>query len=142
MPETAEYAVSDIQDLATRYSLLVVVVRSRPQIPRQNRRVRIDAAIAQEGPIAACVLDQLRVAHGGEDLGALPGFGENAAEGVGDEGVAEELDPFSAGFVLVPDAIGRRDEDSVGDGMCALDRAPRVLLCLPELLLLGGVPAD
>src|SRR6185369_1467299 len=102
MSETAEYAVSDVQVLATHYSLLVVAVRSRPQIPRQNRRIRIDASIAQEGPVAARVLDQLRITQGGEDLGALPGLGENAAERVGDEGVAEELDSFGAGFVLVP----------------------------------------
>src|SRR6476469_40724 len=71
------------------------------EISRQNRRVRVDPSIAEEGPVATGVLDQLRIAHGGEDLGALARFGEDAAEGVGDERVAEELDALGARFILV-----------------------------------------
>ena len=69
-------------------------------------------------------------------------LGEDAAERVGDERVAEELDAVGAGFLLVSHAVRRRDEDAVGDRVRALDGAPRILLRLAELRLLRRMPAD
>ena len=96
----------------------------------------------------------------------MAGLGEDAAEGVGDEAAAPELDAglrgvvagaaqFDCGWVavggggfefdvavLVADAVDGADEDSVGDGVGALDGLPGVVLGGAELFLLGGVPAD
>src|SRR5204863_4172450 len=101
---------------------------SRAQISRQNGRIRVDSAVAEEGPVAPCLLDQARVALRREDRIALTRLGEDAAERVGDERMAEELDPVRAGLLFVADAIRRSDEYAVGDRVRALDRAPRVLL--------------
>ena len=96
----------------------------------------------------------------------MDAFGEDAAEGVGDEAAAPELDagagvwspgPWSstvAGLpsaavsfefdvaVLVAYAVDGADEDSVGDGVGALGGLPGVVLGGAELFLFGGVPAD
>ena len=99
---------------------------------------------------------------GGFDLGGVEvgvedlftvvrGLGEDAAEGVGDEAAAPELDAAGGGVVagaaesdavmddvamLVADAVDRADEDAVGDGVGALNGLPGVVLALAELGLL------
>ena len=71
-------------------------------------------------------------------------FGENAAEGIGDEGVSPE---FEAGvaffrFAFVADAIDDGDVNAVGDGVGALDGAPGVELRRAELRFFVRMPAD
>jgi len=61
----------------------------------------------------------------GRDLGG-------GAVGFGEDHVA----------VLVAHAVDRADEDSIGDGVGALDGLPRGVLRRAELGLLAGVPAD
>ena len=87
----------------------------------------------------------------------MAGLGENAAEGVGDEASAPELDTCAFGAfevdgggaavggwgfefdvaVLVAHVVfDRADEDSVGDGVGALGGLPCVVLGYAELILL------
>ena len=111
--------------------------------------------------------DEFGVEVGDEDLFfVVAGFCKDAAEGVGDEAAAPELDAglwcvvagaveFDGGRVavgggdfefdvamLVTDAVDGAGEDSVGDGVGALGDLPGVVLGGAELLFLGGVPAD
>src|SRR5690606_26582827 len=113
-----------------------------PQVPVQDRAVRVDSPVAQEWPVAAGVLDELRIAGRHEHLGLRARFSDLAPERIRDEGMAEELDTVRAGLVLVADAVWRGCVDAVRDRMCPLRRLPRVHLCGAELLLLGGMPAD
>ncbi len=72
----------------------------------------------------------------------VAGLGEEPAERIGDERVAEELDALGARLVLVADAVGRGDVDAVGDRVRALHRPPGVDLRGAPLVLLGRMPAD
>ena len=111
--------------------------------------------------------DEFGVEVGDEDLFfVVAGLGEDAAEGVGDEAAAPELDAGVRGVVagavefdgggvavgggdfefdvavLVAYAVDGADEDSVGDGVGALGGLPGVVLGGAELFFFGGVPAD
>ena len=83
----------------------------------------------------------------------MRGLGKDAAEGVGDEAAAPELETAGGGVVagagecdavvndiavFVPDAVDRADKDAVGDGVGTLDGLPGVVLALAELRLLAG----
>src|SRR5579862_5337965 len=108
----------------------------------QNRGVGIDAAVAEERPIAARFFDLRRVTFNDQDFFLLGGtFGEDTAKWIGDEGMSPE---FQAAFgrALEADAIHGRDKHAVGDGVGALNRTPRVELRGAEFLLLGRMPAD
>src|ERR1041385_7034846 len=96
----------------------------------ENRRVGVDTAVTQEWPIAAHGLDQPRVAARDDDLLPLFCLGDVPAEWIRDEGVTEKLDAVGAGLVLMADSVWRCDVYAVGDGMRALDGAPRIHLRL------------
>src|ERR1700722_11634071 len=129
--------------------------------------VGVYAAVAQEGPVLAGYFDELGVEVGDEDLFfVVAGLGEDAAEGVGDEAAAPELDAGAGGVVagaaqcdrggvavggggfefdvavLVAHAVDGADEDSVGDGVGALGGLPGFVLGGAVLFLFRGVPAD
>src|SRR4051812_38209841 len=112
------------------------------EIATEDRGVGIDATIAEEGPVSARLLDEPRIAAGDEHRGIGARLGKDSAERIADEGVAEELQSVRALFRLESNAIGRSDEHAVGDGVRALDRAPRFHLGLAELRFLGRVPTD
>ena len=79
---------------------------SRAEVPRQDGRVRIDATVAKERPVAARLLDEPGVACGHQDRLIRAGLREDTPERVCDERVAEELDAARARLVvLVPDAM-------------------------------------
>ena len=120
--------------------------------------VGVYAAVAEEGPVAAGVLEELAVNLCDEDLFfVVGGLGDDAAEGVCDEGTAPE---FEAGVrrvragaghedavvidvaVLLAYTVDRSDEDAVGDGVGALDGLPGGVLGFAELGFFRGVPAD
>jgi hypothetical protein len=111
--------------------------------------------------------DEFGVEVGVEDLFfVVAGESDDAAEGVGDEAAAPELDArlrsvvagaaeFDGGgvavggdgfefdvAVLVAYAVDCADEDSVGDGVGALGGLPGFILGGAELFFFGGVPAD
>ncbi len=97
--------------------------------------VGVDAAVAEEGPVAANLLLQLDVHLGEEDLFlVVAGLGDDAAEGIGDEGAAPELEAravdCAAADVAVswPTRLTDADVDAVGDGVGALDGEPGVVL--------------
>ncbi len=109
--------------------------------------VGVDATVAEEGPVAAGFFLECGVDLCDEDFFFVAGgFLEEFAEGVGDEGAAEEFDAvFSAGGVgdfFEADAVGGGDEDAVGDGVGALDGFPRAGLGFAEGGFFLGVPAD
>ena len=121
--------------------------------PFGNPFVGIHAAVAQEGPVAARLLDQRAIDLAQHDLFRIvPGLGDDAAEGIGQKAAAPELDslPFGATSVAVASdlamlqthAVHGSYVDAVGDGVRALDGPPRVKLCGAELVLLCRVPAD
>ena len=63
------------------------------QEPLGDRGVGVDPAVAEERPVAAGLLLEPGVAVGDEDLlGLVAGPGEDAAEGVGQERAAPELE--------------------------------------------------
>ena len=82
---------------------------------------------------------------------------QDSAKRIRDEAATPKFDPVRGGVIawpthrfavvfhismLVADPIDRADEDPIGDGVCALDGLPGVILPLPELDLLARVPAD
>ena len=64
------------------------------------------------------------------------------AVGIGDETLAPEFEAGAAIGRFVADAVRRGDVAAVGDRVAALDGLPRIMLPLPVLRLLGGMPAD
>ena len=78
----------------------------------------------------------------------MRGFGDDAAEGVGQKAAAPKLETGAFDAVaedvatFMTDAVDAGHVDSVGDGVAALDGLPRVILGGAELFFLGGVPAD
>ena len=58
-----------------------------------NATVGVDTAVAEEGPVLAGDLGEFGVDFGDQNgFFRVRGFGENAAEGVGDEGASPELE--------------------------------------------------
>src|SRR5271156_7150362 len=100
--------------------------------------VGVDAAVAQEGPVAADLLDLREVAFGQQRfLGGGAGARDYFAEWIGDERVAPEFQ-----LTFDADAIYRRDEDAVGDRVAALDRLPRIDLLRAHFFGLAMPPSD
>ena len=108
-------------------------------------RVGVDAAVAQERPVAAHLLHAREVHLADQDL-LLVGrrLGDHDAEGIGDERRAPELEPGPpSGGPLVADAVHRRDVDAVGDGVASAGwSARRRAGAAPYSRLLVRVPAD
>src|SRR5438128_2652806 len=73
--------------------------------PLGKGRIGVDAAVAEEGPVAAGLLLELGVAGGDDDLfGIVPGAREDSAEGIGQERAAPELQA-AAGRSFVADPV-------------------------------------
>src|SRR5262245_57773370 len=96
------------------------------EVPAENRSIGVDASIAEERPVAADFLDQRRVAFRDQNVFALARLGDVAAEGIGDEGMAEEGDAVGAGLVFVTDPVWRGHVYAVGDRMRALHGLPGI----------------
>src|SRR5581483_7980866 len=114
-----------------------------------NRRVAVDAAVTQERPIPADVLEFPEVDLADQDLfPVMRGFGDHGAKRITQERSAPEfeslagsrLSPNIAGFVA--DAVDYSDIHSVGNRVCTLNRSPRIMLRLAELGFLGRMPTD
>src|SRR5579872_3692472 len=117
--------------------------------PACNRPVGVDAAVAQEGPVAAYVFERLHIHVADKDfLAIMRGFGEHATEGIAEERSAPKLESLARGRLaanvasLEADAIYDRDINAVGDRVGALDGAPGVVLRHAKFGLLRRVPAD
>ena len=111
--------------------------------------VAVDAAVAQERPVAADVFHHTEVNFADQNFFlVVRGLGDDAAERIAEERCAPEFQAIS-GSGIAPDVSGfvshtiyHRDVHAVGDGMGALDGAPGVVLRLSELRFLRGMPAD
>src|SRR6202007_3409349 len=68
-------------------------------------------------------------------------FGRHAAKRIENKQMSPEFETALM-RALEADAIHGRHEDSVGDGVRALNRAPGVELCRAEFLLFGRMPSD
>ncbi len=94
------------------------------QEPFLKIAVGLDAAVAEEGPIAADFFDPTQVAVGHQNFLPVGGrFGGHLTEGVRDERAPPELQR-----VLATGAVDGRDIAAVGDGVPPLDRFPRAVL--------------
>ena len=88
--------------------MLVAVDLMLSEVAAGDAAVGVDAAVAQEGPVAAGVFEQGAVDFGDEDFFAVVrGLRDDAAEGVGDEGAAPELEACAFG-AFEGDAVVRR----------------------------------
>ena len=107
--------------------------------------IGVDAAVTEEGPIAAGLFALRGIAFNYQDFFfVVRGFGQNAAEGIGNERIAPKFEASVAffGFAFVADTINDRDVNAVGDGVGPLDCAPRIELSGAELGFLVRMPAD
>ena len=92
----------------------------------RNGCIGVDAAVAEEGPIAAHVVHDFGIALGNEDLFVGGGgLGDDAAKGIGDKGVAPEFEA-AFGSAFVARAVDGGDIDTVRDGVGTLHGAPSV----------------
>src|SRR4029077_19158945 len=111
----------------------------------EDRRIGVNSAVAKERPIAAGFFAPGRIAFDDQDFFLGGGsFGKNLPERVRDEGVAPELQAgiSRVGPAFESDAIHDGGEDSIGNGVRALNGAPGVELRCAELSFLAGMPAD
>src|SRR5205085_1523895 len=108
----------------------------------ENARIGVNAAIAQERPVAADLLDAAAVAFHDERLFAiLRRFRQHLAERIGNEGRAPKLEAAIRG-ALKTDTVYGGDIDAVRNGVRTLDRAPCVVLGCSVLLFFSRMPAD
>jgi len=110
--------------------------------PAGDSAISIDAAVAEEGPVAANFFHLPGIAFDDQDLFPIMRcFGENAAEWVTDKRGAPEFEtPIGGSFEA--DTIDGCDVNSIGNGVGALDGFPGVVLGSAELGFLRGMPAD
>src|SRR5204863_5027906 len=107
--------------------------------------IGIDAAVAQERPVAARVFALGGVALDNENFFVVVrGFGDDLPKGVGHERIAPEL---QAGIAILrlafeTHAIDDGSVNAVGDGVATLDSFPRVELRGAELRFFVGMPAN
>ena len=86
--------------------------------------VGVNAAVSEKWPAAANFFLTAEIALDDQHFLAFSRFREHDAERVTNEGVPPELEPAVI-RPFVTDAIHRRDEHSVGDGVALLHRLPR-----------------
>ena len=100
--------------------------------------VSVDAAVAEERPDAAEILDLFEVEIVGEDFLVFDGgFGDEFTVGIGDEGLAPEL-----GAVVGAGAVDGGEVATVGDGVAALHGFPGAVLGGSEAGFFRRQPTD
>src|ERR1700676_2088675 len=107
--------------------------------------VGVDAAVAEERPVAASVFAFRWVAFHDENFFfVIGGLGDDLAEGIGDEGMAPEFETRVAlfGLAFEADAIDDGGGDAVSDSVRALNGFPGVELGGAELRFFARMPAD
>src|SRR5437868_3872149 len=111
----------------------------------QDRLIRINAAISQEGPVAASFFTLRGIALGDKNLlFAIGSFGNDLPERIRDKGIAPEFQPGIAilRVTFESHAVHHGRIHAVGNGVAALDRFPSIELRRAELCLLLRMPAD
>src|ERR1019366_4167742 len=111
--------------------------------------VTVDAAVAQEGPVAANLLQLMQVYFAEQNFFLIVrSFGEHAPEGIAEERPSPEFEAIAGRGIaanvasLKAGAIHHADINAIGDGVCPLDGAPGVMLRFAELGLLRGMPSN
>src|ERR1039458_7023489 len=111
--------------------------------------VTVDAAVAQEGPVAANLLQLMQVYFAEQNFFLIVrSFGQHAPEGIAEERPSPEFEAFAGRGIaanvasLEADAIHHANINAVCDGVRPLDGAPGVVLRLAEFRLLRGMPSD
>ncbi len=119
------------------------------QEPSRDFCVGVHATVAPERPVAAHVFNPIQVNLGDQHLFlVVRGLGDDLPKGIGDKRSAPEFQALARRFIaanvsrLEAHPVGDGDINSVSNGVCALDSAPRVVLRVPVLRLLGRVPAN
>src|SRR5580700_5566438 len=117
--------------------------------PAGDGRIAVDAAIAQEGPVPADILQLVQIDFRRQDFFlVMGGLCQHAAKGVCDEGASPEFQSSALGFVATDiagfesDSIDDSYIDAIGDCMRALDGSPRIVLRFAEFRFLRRMPAD
>src|SRR5882724_9151013 len=117
--------------------------------PTGDRSIGIDAAVTQEGPVAADIFEVSQVHFAEQDLFfVMRSFGDDATKRVTKEGSSPEFEAFSGNRIAadVPrfesHAIHHAYVDAVGDSVGPLDGSPRIVLRDTELGLLRRMPSD
>src|SRR5438270_1979003 len=105
------------------------------QKPMHNAAVTINAAVAQERPVAADIFKMLQIALADQDFFlVVRGFYDDPPEGIAKKRSAPKFQAFALGTIaanvaeLVSHAVDHADKNAVGDGVCALDGAPGIVL--------------
>ena len=114
-----------------------------------DRSVAVDAAIAEEGPVAPNVL-QLARSTSPYRISSLSweAFGEHAAKGIAEKRSSPEFKPFARCGIaanvagLEADTIHHAHINAVRNRMRPLNRAPGIMLRFAKFGLLGGMPSD
>src|SRR5882762_1700161 len=114
-----------------------------------DRRVSVDSAVAQEGPIAADVLNAGQIDLANEDLlFVVRSLSDDDSERIAKERSSPEFKPRPRSRVaanvaiFLAHAVHHCHIDPIGDGVPALNCAPSIMLRLAELGLLGRMPAN
>lgn len=94
----------------------------------RNGCIRINAAVAEEGPIAAYFIHLFGVAFGNENVFFASGrLRDDAPERISDKGIAPKFEA-AFGRAFIAGSIDRGHVDAVGNGVRALHSAPGVEL--------------
>src|SRR4051812_40698139 len=115
----------------------------------RDAAIAINAAVAQKWPVAADIFKMFQIALADQDLFlVIRGFHNDPPEWIAEKRSAPKLYAFALGAIaanvaeLMANAIDHADKNSVGNGMCALDGAPCVVLYRAELGFFVRMPAD
>src|SRR6266516_2727283 len=104
-------------DAASDEPFITSALLAQPAV--QDGLISIDATVAEERPIAPCVLDAVRVAFDNENfLFVGRSLRHDLPERIGNERISPELDAARA-RPFIADAIHRRNVNAVGDGVRA-----------------------
>src|SRR5712692_8180990 len=111
--------------------------------------VAVAAPVAQEGPVAADILQLMQVNFAKQNFFlVVRSFGEHAAEGVAEKRPSPEFEPFTWHRIaadvtsLEANTIHHADVNSVRNRMRPLDGSPGIELRLAKFSLLRWVPSD
>src|SRR5690348_15215529 len=123
--------------------------RRSVQEAMRDGTVAVDAAVAQERPVATNVLELPQVHFTDQNVFVVVWrLRQHLAEGVAEKRTAPEFQASTgrtlaanvAGFVT--HTVDYSDVNTISNGMRALDGAPGIVLCVPVLRLFRRVPAD
>src|SRR5690349_1651781 len=111
--------------------------------------IAINAAVAQEGPVAADVFQMLQIALADQDLFlVVRSFHDDASKRIAEKRSTPEFQALAVRAiaadiaVLMADTIHNADKNTIRDGVSALDGPPCIMLGHAELGFFIGMPAD